>query len=203
MIATGKKSRGALTAQENEQFLKFIPVIKNYVRLAFRKLPREAREEAMNEVMAHAFCAYRRLIELRKHDVAYATPLARFAVARVRAGRRVGSKLSPSDVFSWLAQRRHAFCLTSLEMADGMSAAWAETLVDNRLTSIPDRVAFRLDFGAWLAAQDRRSRKLVALLSLGNSPSEAAKKFRISCARVSQLRSALQASWRAFQGEDS
>jgi hypothetical protein len=203
MIATVKKSRGALRGQKNEKFLEFVPFINNLARLTFRTLPREEREEAVREVLAHAFCAFRRLVELGKQDVAFASPLARFAVARVRAGRRVGSKLHPSDVFSWLAQRRHVFRLTSVETAGGKSDTWAETLVDNTLTPIPDQVAFRMDFAAWLAALDRRSRNLVALLALGNSSSEAAQQFHLSGARISQLRSALQASWQAFQGEDS
>ena len=203
MIAIVKKSHQALKPESNKQFLEFVPAIENYARRAFRKLRPQEREEAICEVMAHAFCAFRRLVELGKQNVAYATPLARFAVARFRAGRGVGSKLSSSDVFSWLAQRRRKFCLTSLEPTSGISDTWTEILVDNRLTPIPDQVAFRLDFAAWLAAQDRRNRKLVAHLALGNTPSEAAQKFRVSKARVSQLRSTLQASWQAFQGEDS
>ena len=203
MIATAQKSLRDLNDQTNEQFLKFVPVIKNYARLAFRNLRPEDRKEAIAEVTAHAFCAFRRLVQLGKQDVAYASPLARFAVARVRSGRPVVGKLNSSDVFSWLAQHRHAFRLTNMEMADGMSDTWAETLVDNTRSPIPDQVAFRLDFATWLAAQDQRSRKLIALLAMGNSFSEVAQEFRLSGARITQLRNRLQASWRAFQDEDS
>ena len=203
MIAIVKKSHRALKPQTNKQFLEFVPAIENYARRAFGNLRPQDREEAIADVIAHAFCAFRRLVELGKQDVAYASPLARFAVARFRAGRRVGSKLGSSDIYSWLAQRRRGFCLKSLGPTNGVSDTWAEILVDNTLTPIPDQVAFRLDFAAWLAAQDRRSRKLVAHLALGHTPTEAAQEFRISKARISQLRIAMQASWLAFQGEGS
>ncbi len=203
MIAIAKKSHRALEPQANKRFLEFVPAIENYARRAFGNLRPQDLEEALCDVIAHAFCAFRRLAELGKQDVAYASPLARFAVARFRAGRRVGRKLGSSDIYSWIAQRRRGFCLKSLEPTSGTSVTWAEILADNRLTPIPDQVAFRLDFAAWLAAQERRSRKLVALLALGNTPSEAAQKFCISKPRVSQLRNELEASWREFQGEDS
>jgi hypothetical protein len=36
---------------------------------------------------------------------------------------------------------------------------------------------------------------------LGNNATDAAKQFRVSLARISQLRRELQASWQEFQGE--
>ena len=63
---------------------------------------------------------------------------------------------------------------------------------------MPDQVAFRLDFASWLADLKRRDRKLVRFLAVGNTPSEAAGRFGVSRARMSQLRAELRTSWEAF-----
>jgi len=63
------------------------------------------------------------------------------------------------------------------------------------------RAAFRIDFPAWLAMHSARDRRLVRFLALGNCPAEAADRFQISRARISQIRQELRESWAAFQGE--
>jgi hypothetical protein len=104
-------------------------------------------------------------------------------------------------VFSSAAQGRQGVSLVSLHVTRSGAEIWEDALADNRSTPIPDQVAFRLDFPAWLRRLNRRDRKLVVFLSLGNTPAEAAERFGVSRARVSQLRFELQSSWQAFQGE--
>ena len=87
MIAISKPSRPTANAQHDERFLEMIPAIQRYTRSAFRNLRAQNREEAICAVVADAFFAFRRLVELGKQDVAYATPLARFAVRRYWTGR--------------------------------------------------------------------------------------------------------------------
>ena len=151
--------------------------------------------------MCSAFCAFRRLARLGKQQLAFATPLARFAVAHFRAGRRVGSKLNSNDVASVVNQRQHGFSLRSLQSGLHGEGVLIEILADNRLTPVIDQVAFRIDFPAWLRAQNRRDRALTKFLALGNSATEAARHFCVSEARVSQVRSRLRSSWQRFQGE--
>jgi hypothetical protein len=198
MIAISKPIRQAANVQHNERFLELVPAIERFARLAFRHVQPEEGEEAICEAVAYAYCAFRRLSELGKLDVAYASPLARFGVARLRAGRRIGSKQNARDVFSVAAQRRLGFSLVSLHATCSDSEIWEEALADDTLTPIPDQVAFRLDFPAWLQALNRRDRKLVKFLALGNTPSEAAQQFRVSKARISQLRKELHSRWQAF-----
>ena len=76
-----------------------------------------------------------------------------------------------------------------------------EILADNKLTPVPDQVAFRIDFPAWFRLQNRRARALAKFLALGNSATEAARQFGVSKARVSQVRSKLRSSWQEFQRE--
>jgi len=201
MIVISKQTRQSTQVQDDEQFLQMMPTIKRHARLAFRNLQVHDREEAMSEVLCNAFCAFRRLTALGKQHLAFATPLARFAVAHFWAGRRVGSKLNSNDLASVVNQRQGGFCLKSLQSGLSEERAFIEVLADNRLTPVPDQVAFRIDFPAWLKIQNRRERELVGLLAAGNSATAAARHFGVSGARVSQVRSRLWSSWQAFQGE--
>ena len=200
MIAITDIPRADTKFQENDLFIQFILAIKRHARVAFRNLRPQERAEAVSEVVANAFAAFRRLAERGKIDVAYPSPLARFAVAQVRSGRRVGNKLDSHDVFSFLVQHQHGFSLESLNPVE--SDDWCEALVDNTVTPVADAAVFRLDFSSWLQGLERRDRELINFLSLGNKPRETAERFRISQARISQLRSALQASWREFQNDE-
>ena len=87
MIAISKSPRPTAQAHQDDRFLEMIPAIQRYARSAFRNLRSQNREEAISAVVADAFFAFRRLVELGKQDVAYATPLARFAVRRYWTGR--------------------------------------------------------------------------------------------------------------------
>ncbi len=199
MIATSDVPRPDTKCQENDLFERFIPAIKRHARVAFRNLRPQERVEAVAEVVANAFTAFRRLAERGKLDVAYPSPLARFAVAQVRAGRRVGNQLASHDVLSFVAQREQGFMIESLETMD--PDVWCEALVDNTVTPVADAAAFRLDFSAWLGRLHRRDRELIKFLSVGNTPREAARQFRLSQARISQLRGGLRSDWQDFQGQ--
>jgi hypothetical protein len=198
MISIANPPRQTLKVREDEQFLELIPDIERYARFAFRALRLEEREEAVAEVVAYAFCAFRRLVERGKLDVAYATPLARFGIARFRSGWLVGNRLSPRDVYSVAAQHRRGFCLQRVQTTGAKSEVWVESLADDTITPVPDQVAFRLEFAAWMGGLSRRERMLVEFLALGNTPSDAAQRFRVSRARVSQLRVELKEGWQEF-----
>ena len=72
------------------KFLELLPGIQRYARHAFRRLPPELRADLTQEVIANCLVAFVHLVDRGKDDVAYATPLAMFAVRQIRAGRRVG-----------------------------------------------------------------------------------------------------------------
>ena len=87
-------------------FLGMLPPIRTHARIAFRHLNPEAREEAVAEVIANACRAFVRLVQLGKTDIAYPGVLARYGVAQVNGGRRVGGRLNIQDVSSKYCQRR-------------------------------------------------------------------------------------------------
>ena len=58
-----------------------------------------------------------------------------------------------------------------------------------------------IDFPAWLTKLGRRERSLAQRLLAGERTRDAARHFKVSPARVSQLRRALESSWLAFHHE--
>jgi DNA-directed RNA polymerase sigma subunit (sigma70/sigma32) len=134
-------------------------------------------------------------------DVAYPTVLARYAVAQIQDGRRVGSRLNVRDVLSPYAQKHKGIHVERLDHFDREEDQWIEAVVEDSRTPVPDQVAFRCDFPAWLETLPRRNRRIAKALSLGHTTSEVAKRFQVSAGRISQLRREMQQSWRDFHGE--
>ena len=168
------------------------------------RLRPEARADALQEVVANAAVAYARLAELGKEGLAYPTPLATYAVAQYRAGRRVGNRRNVREVLSEYTQRRKRFSVESLDRFDEEENQWREAVVeDTRSSPVPEAVAFRIDFADWLASLPRRDRRIAESLAVGNRTGAAAKRFHVSPGRVSQLRRDFQQSWERYQGEVS
>ena len=199
MIASTKKSPQAAYALNDERFLEMIPAIQRYSRSAFRNLRSQVREEAVCAVVADAFFAFRRLVELGQQDRAYATPLARFAVRRYWAGRCAGMTRG-RDLTSQKARTTHGIIIERLDKLDNQTRNWRQALVEDRHATPADIAAARIDLAAWLRSLSQRNRRIAETLALGNTSSETARQFGVSRARVSQLRRELQASWQAFQG---
>ncbi len=184
-----------------QRFVALLPVIVNYVRPAFRELGPEAKAEAVQEAVANACVAYARLVEQGRESLAFATVLARYAVAQVRAGRQVGGRLNAQDISSQYCQQRKRIRLGRLDRFDPQENCWQETIVEDHRTPVADQVWFRIDFPAWLKTLSRRDRKVAQCLAAGRSTGDVARRFGISSARISQLRRELYESWQEFDGE--
>ncbi|HUE17608.1 MAG TPA: hypothetical protein VMR25_25870 [Planctomycetaceae bacterium] len=182
-------------------FLKLLPAIRRHACVCFRHLPAAAREDAIAEVLADAVLAYARLESLGKTDLAYPTVLARYAIGRYREGRRVGSQSNGNDVMSGRCLRRNGVVVQSLHRRDHRTGTWREILVEDRHSTPAQIAATRLDFADWLKTLSQRDRRLAEALALGETTRRVARMFRISAARVSQLRRELCANWRRFVGE--
>lgn len=197
MIAIAKKSVRVRPADWKTRFEAMLPAIRQMAQFAFRTLPAWEREEAVSDVIVNAFCAFRRLVDLDKIDLAYPTPLGRFAISQYRSGRRVGTSLSKRDVLASPDRDRARYLVSSLN-AQETEREWCETIADHRYWPVADQAAFRVDFPAWLRSQSRRDRGLIKFLSVGNRSCDAAERFGLSPARISQLRAQWQASWAQF-----
>ena len=202
MIATATRSKRAPQSPRwQHRFLNMLPAIRRYALFRFRNLSPETREELVQETIANCCVACCRLAQRRKLALAHPSPLARFAVAQVRAGRKVGCRLNVRDVLSDYARRRNGFQVERLDHYDAPQGQWCPVLVADRHAPVDEQAAFRIDFPAWLTQLAPRQRQIAEFLAVGNSTSEAARHFRLSWGRISQLRRELFLDWLQFHGE--
>jgi hypothetical protein len=183
------------------RFMGMLPAVVRTAQISFRKVRPELRQELIQEVIANSLVAYARLVELRREDAAFPSALARFAVAQVRAGRRVGNRLCNREVLSEYAQREKGFFVERLDHFDDEESCWEEILVEDGRATPADLAASRIDFAQWLREMPGRIRRIAKCLATGESTLSAAGRFALSPARISQFRRELRTSWLAFQGE--
>ncbi len=194
-------------------FLTLLPRILLHGRVAFRHLrcPHQ-KEEALGEMVALSWWWFVRLERRGKDAARFPSTLASFAARAVNSGRRLTGQEKAKDVLSPSAQRRHGFHVQSLPTSVGASHetlyavphgqqlhdACEERLRDNRRSPVPDQVAFRLDFPAWLGTVTERDRHLVEDLALGHRTLDLAGKYGLSPARISQKRREFHDGWASF-----
>ena len=183
-------------------FLILLPRIYHCARFAFRHLDAEAKQEAIQSVITGAMAAYVRLVELGKADIAYAAPLAHFAIRQYRDGRMLGRSLNCKDIASKYCQRAKDIVVERLDHFDPEENTWCEVLVEDRHAGPADIARTRIDFSDWLDTLKRRDRRIALKLAEGEKTSDVAKRFKVSEGRVSQLRRELAASWRRFVGDE-
>jgi hypothetical protein len=201
VIAPIKKRRN-MHPRWHAAFLVMLPIIVRHLRIAFRHLRGDAKEEAVAEALANACVAYQRLAKQGRVHLAFPTVLARFAAAQVTDGRRVGNGQNTRDVLSPRAQQKKQFYVERLDHFDKEENEWMEAVVEDPHTPVFDQVCFRVDFPAWLDRLPRRNRRIAESLAIGNHTCAVAKRFRISPGRISQLRREFYDSWQTFCGCD-
>jgi hypothetical protein len=133
----------------------------------------------------------------------FVATLALRCTQAVKAGRKLVGNEGGRDALSPVAQVRHGFAVGHLPEAERVHgqlppAELSEALVDNTRSAVPEQVAFRLDFPRWRSILRRRDRKVLDALASGERTEDAARRLRISPARVSQMRRAFQEGWTAF-----
>jgi hypothetical protein len=197
----GSQKRKACSRRRNDKFLRMLPEIRKQAQFAFRGLPIEAREEMVQEVLATAYHMFRRLAARGKLNLAYATPLAQYAIKHTRAGRRIGSRRNRRDVTSPCSLAMNGVVLERLSRFNPRTGQWREILVEDRTADPAKIAAARIDFASWLRTLSTRDRRVAETLALGESTSRVADMFKISAPRVSQLRRDFYESWRKFVGE--
>ena len=201
VIATPSGSKRCTVIEKHrEQFLQMLPQIRQQASMACRRLGAEARQEFMQGVLADAYAAFFRLVELGKENVAYATPLAQYAIRRVRCGRCVGSQLATLDVCSRYAQITRRFQVDGLDRRDA-NGMWKEVLVEDHRAGPAETAAARIDIDDWFWSLPKRNRRIAQALASGDATSDVAEEYGLSWSRISQLRQELRRSWLDFQGE--
>jgi len=84
MRRVSRSVRRRVTPRWHQAFLAMMPAIVNSCSRQLQHLDPDAREEAVQEVLANAMVAYVRLVQLKKIDLAYPTSWPATAVAQVR-----------------------------------------------------------------------------------------------------------------------
>jgi RNA polymerase sigma factor (sigma-70 family) len=196
MIAITKPLHQDVKAQENDQFLDMLPRILSQARRAFRQLRPEHKDELVQEVVVNAYCAFMRLVHRGKAHIAFATPLANYAIRQVIAGRRVANKPSLRDVMS--PPIHSGIVVERLDVFDEVQGQWRQVLVEDRRATPAEIAAARIDVAAWLRSLSPRNRRIAKNLAMGETTTDVARKFNLSRPRVSQLREELKASWEKF-----
>jgi len=185
----------------HSDFLRMLPKIQEHAHFAFRHLSEEQRDEAIQEVVCNCCLAFARLVEQGRQDETTWSPLAKYAVAQVKAGRRVGNSLNIKDVSSQYCQKRKGVTVTRLDRWDDQDQEWTQLAVEDRHATPADLAALRIDFREFLRSLSRRNREIALELAKQHATNWIAEQFAISAGRVSQLRRELWEAWQRFQGE--
>jgi hypothetical protein len=202
MIAIAKSSkRKAASRRRTDKFLAMLPPIREQANFAFRRVPLEAREELVQEVVAQAYSLFTSLCRRGKSALNYPTPLAQFAIKKVRAGRRIGSRANIRDITSPRPAVTKGFRIERLDRFNQRTGQWREALVEDRTAGPAEIAAARIDCAAWLRSLSPRQRTIASVLAIGETTGVAARRFRLSPARISQMRVWLRESWERFHGE--
>ena len=200
---SGDHDPSFLLAKCKAVYAKMLPSIKRHARIAFRFLNPEEKEEHVQNVLANTWEALVRLAQRGKLDQAFPSILAKFAEKQTRDHRITGGHLDVKDVLSKYCQDRKGITVERLDRHDKDDEnTWCEVLVEDRRAGPAEIACTRIDFESWLHSLPCRHRRLAQFLSLGNRTSDAAKKFRVSAGRVSQVRRELAESWKSFVGDD-
>jgi hypothetical protein len=185
------------------RFLSIMPRIRTHARIYFRHIKCHGRRaDCIAEAIALAWKWFIRLAEKGKDATRFPSVLASYAARAVRSGRRVCGQLKAKDAMSEVAQQRHGFTVTKLPDISTLDTnPYAEALADNTQTEVPEQVQFRCDHPAWVASHADRDRRLIHQMMLGHRTMDLARRFRLSPARISQLRAEYKDDWEEFCGE--
>jgi hypothetical protein len=182
-----------------EVFLAMLPRIRRQAHRAFGHLDLELRDELVAEAVAFAFCAFVGLARQGRLALAYPTPLADYAIRRVCSGRKAACRMNRNDVLSHYARRSNGLSIKRLDRRDE-SGQWTQILVEDRHAGPAETAAARIDVSAWLGTLSKRNQKIAKALAVGEGNSSVAKRFGLSCGRISQLRAWFRSAWEQFQG---
>jgi len=186
-------------AQLQQSFTAHIlPQVERHARIYFR-LHRD-RGEMIADTVALAWKWFVRLAERGKDATRWPTAFATYAARAVRYGRRVTAQIKASDVMNPQTQQRQHFYVGKLPDFSTLSNnPLQEALTDNTITPPDEQAAFRIDFPTWLDTHSKRDRRVILDMAQGERTKALAARYRISPARISQLRREAQQSWELYQ----
>ena len=198
-MTTATLSGTALVAAQ-KQFEQALPAIDTTLQFQFKDLPRQQREEALADARAATWSWWTSLLARGKDPLAIGvTGIASNAARFVRGGRKIGNQnfgRGCPDLQDPRVRRKTGLRVVSIED----TGAWREWLQDHRIGPA-DAACFSIDFEVWLASLPLRKKRMAELLLQGHRTGDVAGMVGVTAGAVSQTRSSLESSWRAYQGE--
>jgi hypothetical protein len=161
-------------------------------------------EETVQELMAYAWWNHQQ--SARKGRWLSAGQLAWVGMKRIRVGAVLGSSRTASDVMAPACQRQGRARIIHLSTMDGRGVddpirQQFDQVIGQGLRSIPAEVAARIDWASLRAVRPDRQRRVLDHLAIGRTPSEIAKRLRVSPSRVTQIKNQLAESVMSFFGQ--
>jgi hypothetical protein len=188
-------------ARARAAFTEALPKIRALAHTCHRRLYGDLHDEAVAETEAFAWKAFRDLTARGRDPVPLAGRIIKFAAGWVKAGDRFAGKLPVRDALSPESQRRHGYLVTALPQGDDDEvAAEVRVALAQRGPTPAEEAAARLDYEAWLAVLDPRSRAVAEGLAEGLNPTEIGARFGLSRRRIYQIAAGLKPSYDQFQG---
>lgn len=204
VMTASSKLVGVRLQALHARFEAVLPRIIRHARVQFHRIKCfHTREDKIQEVRGHCWKWVKVLHKARKKWWKFVSRLADFACRAVRSGRKIAG-MTVKDVMSEIAQQRHGYYISKLpDFSTESTNPLVEALTENMVSEVPDQVAFRIDFPAWLKTLSERNRSLLTDMALGHRTKDLAEKYQTSEGRISQLRREFQKGWRRFVGEDN
>lgn len=175
-----------------QAFLEALPRIQRVARFRLRHLCGEAKEEALQEVIALSWQAYRSLSLQGRNVTPLVGKIAEYSARRVRCGRLfVSTKLR--DALSPIP-RREAIMDGTPDLLDELS--------DRRAPSPADEAILRIDVEEWLNTLDGIQRQVAEELAGGMNTTDVARKHHVTRTRIWQRREDLKETWDRLHDEN-
>ncbi|MBA4192796.1 MAG: hypothetical protein C0467_32940 [Planctomycetaceae bacterium] len=186
------------------EFITLLPKIEYTVRVHLQHISCSDRQsDLVCEAIAMCWKWYIGLSRKGRSRAEFLYTFAALAARAAHSGRRLCGSEKARDALSPRCQRMRNFTVSPLPVTSGMTAkVFDDALIDNTQTPVPDQVQFRLDFPRWRASLGERSRILMDAMIEGHRTNELAAVFRVTQARISQVRRELQEGWHSFCGDN-
>jgi ATP/maltotriose-dependent transcriptional regulator MalT len=174
-------------AQVQYAFTARLSELKRAAESAFRNLPPDRREEAVQNVLALAWKQYRALVLKGRDDAAEMLgPITFFAIRQTKCGRMIQGCEKAGDTYE--KKRRGKVVAEDIDVHDLMG----------RSTPVLEAVSFRIDIPKFFDTLSERQRHMARLLASGFSTSEVAELTGVTAGAVSQFRQRFKALYDEF-----
>jgi hypothetical protein len=166
-----------ICAQSQSVFTARLPELQRIAKSAFRSLPPDRREEAVQNVLTLAWKQYRALVLKGRPDAANMLgPILWFAIKQTKCGRMIQGCERAGDTYE--QRRRGKVVAEDIDVHDMMS----------RSTPVIDAVSFLIDVPRFFETLTERQRHTARLLASGFTTGEVAEMTSVTAGAVSQFR---------------